>query len=1496
MTRPSRRNRSNSRSGSSITNDEGIRHSSRIKISDKTPKQSSTSASNAASASGTVSNTGRMTIGSSFKSLEARLSNGKFVSVKVKLNGSRFRDSTEHNISTHRHESRRMRDFANRAANKSHPDNNSNTNNNNSSNNSINKRSSSLRQNGENYVQNTLGDDGNLYYCDVCREVGDVVCCDGCPRVYHPTCVPEESVSRGSLDADDDPWYCPTCMKEGKTSRRSGSEHQRGERGSRCKKMCVECHKSGGKMGQCHVCNASMHSPTCRIQDVGDQPSNTTCSNCLAEIVVDDEEAQRRIEVTNTNTNINTASKVKATTNNSKAIGASASANASLAAKGYASESSSEITPTPPSASLNNGKNNKNVKSSSQKNNDEFNHNNSSRNKGKHKSSKDHNRTPDGRPSKKLKRQKDDRSGSGNGGGSGNGNGTGNTDEQQQNSNSFKSMPSPIASPVKRSLPEKTTSPFFFFLMENRIKLERQLSRKNRTFKRMKGYQRNLLLAKEGALVWAKTTKLERKKYIDMSIQEFEYNVLTWKEDETLREMMNAEGNKDLDVCTLDSEEGNISDADITPKDNEYWDKKFDALAAPSQVSCRRIKSSTESIQNSVLLELLQDSRFHSLPMMKANRDCKSELQDNSNTAVPHFNVQGPLSTSIGDGCLGCIRGWNHFCPILKRQFPAVEHRAKLQPPCPSHLPVRIGIGLPVSSEDDQKYSYNDKKTYKELRFLSNPNTRGDEIVKLIETAMSVKLPVAKGSKQDEQSYSKKRKITNSKPASQSQELYECGRCKTATTSSMGCVTCRRVKLLVDLSKKAPSDKDNLTIQTVMLGRASARNDEFRNQTKGEVKIATGMVKRPWKPNAILPPMKKSIPPKYSPSNDDQSTSDDDSLSSSTSSSSETEENLSESENGLEISEVIEQPGTNDEFHSSEDDPVPKRRRLTRSAVSKTNEETSKIESNRQALAEVHKEEADILNGRCLSIATCGILLAMIRRDPLRLFAEPVPANVEGYHKIIKKPIDLSTMKDKVLKGQYSTLGSFMSDARLLCINSLVYNPPGTIYSMTAEEIQGVLQKMQKRASKWMCAIKNAHASHYARYQTQTNVGRKRSSSMNGIEESAEDFNGIDNDPFLELRQNWPGAAELLEDDGQWLRSQVEAEYVRTRENEHAYYATLAVRRAAKAAEASLSPIFESDPVFTPCIRRSHIDDEALRNYINNVVAKESNPVRITTSASWREQDVLELLKKVQKRRVETKTSPEDGCARCDKISIDDEANRLARETAVIRRKKKNDGVQVRVDDSRRGQSNGMASKRERDRVESSRSESLQTLEAKSATARDRSVTVCGSSIQGWGLFADHPFKKGELVAEYVGEYVVNPMADKREKFYEERRIQDYQFRVSANLVIDATKLGGHARYINHSCEPSCVAKIIDGDPPNKHLKRVVVTSQRDIQAGEEITYDYQFPLELDLDARIPCNCGSKSCRGFMNWDLPESGSLVARASTRQGRRDRIRRLVNKAL
>lgn len=177
-------------------------------------------------------------------------------------------------------------------------------------------------------------------------------------------------------------------------------------------------------------------------------------------------------------------------------------------------------------------------------------------------------------------------------------------------------------------------------------------------------------------------------------------------------------------------------------------------------------------------------------------------------------------------------------------------------------------------------------------------------------------------------------------------------------------------------------------------------------------------------------------------------------------------------------------------------------------------------------------------------------------------------------------------------------------------------------------------------------------------------------------------------------------------------------------------------------------------------------------------------------------------------------------------------------------------------------------------------------------------VSVRGSRVHGWGLFADQFFNKGAVVTEYVGEYISYAVADAREKIYQERRIQDYQFRIDETLVIDATLNGGHGRYINHSCNPSCVSRIVDGKAPDTHLKRVIIIAQRNINSTDEITYDYQFPLELDLDARIPCNCGSELCRGFMNWDLPEKGSKnsATRTQKRGGNmRDRIRRLGKKS-
>ena len=61
-----------------------------------------------------------------------------------------------------------------------------------------------------------------------------------------------------------------------------------------------------------------------------------------------------------------------------------------------------------------------------------------------------------------------------------------------------------------------------------------------------------------------------------------------------------------------------------------------------------------------------------------------------------------------------------------------------------------------------------------------------------------------------------------------------------------------------------------------------------------------------------------------------------------------------------------------------------------------------------------------------------------------------------------------------------------------------------------------------------------------------------------------------------------------------------------------------------------------------------------------------------------------------------------------------------------------------------------------------------------------------------------------EIVVEYVGQYVRQLVADERERRYESQGIgSSYLFRVDMESIIDATKSGNFARFINHCCDVS---------------------------------------------------------------------------------------------
>ena len=135
---------------------------------------------------------------------------------------------------------------------------------------------------------------------------------------------------------------------------------------------------------------------------------------------------------------------------------------------------------------------------------------------------------------------------------------------------------------------------------------------------------------------------------------------------------------------------------------------------------------------------------------------------------------------------------------------------------------------------------------------------------------------------------------------------------------------------------------------------------------------------------------------------------------------------------------------------------------------------------------------------------------------------------------------------------------------------------------------------------------------------------------------------------------------------------------------------------------------------------------------------------------------------------------------------------------------------------------------------------------------------IRSSPIQGKGAFATRPIAGGARLIEYTGERLTPDEADARYPEVPGERHHTYLFAIDDEIVIDAAVGGNDARWINHSCDPNCDAVVEDG--------RIFIEAIRDIEVGEELTYDYAYQLtERHTPAakrRYPCHCGAASCRG----------------------------------
>ena len=108
----------------------------------------------------------------------------------------------------------------------------------------------------------------------------------------------------------------------------------------------------------------------------------------------------------------------------------------------------------------------------------------------------------------------------------------------------------------------------------------------------------------------------------------------------------------------------------------------------------------------------------------------------------------------------------------------------------------------------------------------------------------------------------------------------------------------------------------------------------------------------------------------------------------------------------------------------------------------------------------------------------------------------------------------------------------------------------------------------------------------------------------------------------------------------------------------------------------------------------------------------------------------------------------------------------------------------------------------------------------------------------------------------YLGERVPKREGDRRtDEQWAKGRV--YTFELSRRFDLDGDVPENRARLANFSCDPNA-------ESYNEDSRRIWIQAMRDIEEGEEITYDYCFPF---MDPPPVCRCGSPKCRGYIVGD-----------------------------
>ncbi len=117
----------------------------------------------------------------------------------------------------------------------------------------------------------------------------------------------------------------------------------------------------------------------------------------------------------------------------------------------------------------------------------------------------------------------------------------------------------------------------------------------------------------------------------------------------------------------------------------------------------------------------------------------------------------------------------------------------------------------------------------------------------------------------------------------------------------------------------------------------------------------------------------------------------------------------------------------------------------------------------------------------------------------------------------------------------------------------------------------------------------------------------------------------------------------------------------------------------------------------------------------------------------------------------------------------------------------------------------------------------------------------------GFAVYASEPIRKGELLVVWSGTLVDGDTLGRLPA-----NLRRHSLQVEENHFLVSLTDSEPADYVNHSCNPNAG---LSG--------QIALVAMRDVEAGEEITYDYAMSDGSGYD-EFDCKCGAPQCRGWV--------------------------------